>query len=180
MTRRILLGHIAGAHGIKGEVLIKSYTAELADIGAYGPLTDERGQAPLMIEQTRISNKGVIARIAGVRDRNAAEALKGRALAVERTALPAPGDGDYYHADLIGLAAVAPDGSVLGTVVAVQNFGAGDLLELSRAETLETEFVPFTNACVPIVDVTAGRVTIVLPETTGDQAEERASGPQDA
>lgn len=177
---RILLGHIAGAHGIKGEVLIKSYTGDPLAIADYGPLTDDSGRTHV-IASVRPSNKGVIARIKGVSDRNAAEALKGTALHVGREAMPAPDEGDYYHADLIGLKAVRPDGVELGKVVAVQNFGAGDLLELQLAGARQTEFVPFTDACVPAVDVKGGTVTVVMPEMIGDQAEESAlgNGPDD-
>ncbi len=177
---RILLGHIAGAHGIKGEVLIKSYTGDPLAVADYGPLTDDRGRTHV-IASVRPSNKGVIARIKGVSDRNAAEALKGTALYVERGAMPEPEEGDYYHADLIGLKAVRPGGHELGKVVAVQNFGAGDLLELQLPGARQTEFVPFTDACVPEVDIKGGTVTVIMPEMIGDQAEESAlgNGPDD-
>lgn len=177
---RILLGHIAGAHGIKGEVLIKSYTGDPLAIADYGPLTDDRGRTHV-IASVRPSNKGVIARIKGVSDRNAAEALKGTALHVDRSAMPEPEDGDYYHADLIGLRAVRTDGVELGKVIAVQNFGAGDLLELQLPGARQTEFIPFTDACVPRVDIKNGTVTVVMPEMVGDQAEEAAlgNGPDD-
>ena len=172
---RILLGHIAGAHGIKGEVLVKSYTGDPLAIADYGPLTDERGRT-FEIASVRASNKGVIARLKGVADRNASEALKGVALYVDRAAMPDPDEGDYYHTDLIGLAAVDAQGNRIGKVVAVQNFGAGDLLELRLDGAKLTEFVPFTDACVPVVDIKGGRVTIVLPETAGSQDEESSQG----
>lgn len=172
---RILLGHIAGAHGIKGEVLVKSYTGDPLAIADYGPLADERGRA-FEIASVRASNKGVIARLKGVTDRNAAEALKGVALHVDRAKMPEPDEGDYYHADLVGLAAVDASGNAIGKVVAVQNFGAGDLLELRLDGAKQTEFVPFTDACVPTVDIAGGRVTVRLPETIGSQDEENAEG----
>lgn len=177
-TPRILLGHIAGAHGIKGEVLVKSYTGDPLAVADYGPLSDEQGRT-FVIAAVRASNKGVIARLKGVTDRNAAEALKGTALYVDRTAMPDPDEGDYYHADLIGLAAVNPQGEEIGKVVAVQNFGAGVLLEVRLGGARQTEFVPFTDACVPTVDIKGGRVTVILPEMIGSQEEETAEGQGD-
>jgi 16S rRNA processing protein RimM len=172
MTRRILLGHIVSAHGIKGEVLVKSYTGSPQDIAAYGPLADEQGRDELTIEHARTSNKGVIARISGVRDRTSAEALRGRALTVPREALPPAADGDYYHEDLVGLIAVTDDGTPFARVVAVQNFGAGDLLEILSEGMRETELIPFTDACVPLVDIAAGRITIRRPILVDDGADD--------
>src|SRR5918999_5656085 len=127
--KRILLGHVAGAHGVRGEVLINSYTAAPEDIATYGRITDETGTRALAIMAVRVTAKGVVARIDGVKDRTAAEALKGMGLYVERDQLPETGPSEYYHADLIGLPAVAPDGTTIGQVVALHNYGAGDLLE---------------------------------------------------
>ncbi|HEY7551619.1 MAG TPA: ribosome maturation factor RimM [Hyphomicrobiaceae bacterium] len=160
--KRILLGRIAGAHGIRGEVLIKTFTERPEDIAAYGPLDDGRGHA-LRIEAMRPTPRGVVARLAGIADRTAAEALKGASLYVDRERLPAPAEGEFYHADLVGLAAVAPDGHPLGEVVAVHNHGAGDLLELRLAGTGKTELVAFTDAFVPEVDLAARRAVVRLP-----------------
>jgi len=167
--RRILLGRIADAHGIRGEVLIHSYAEVPEDIGAYGPLQDAAGARTFEIESTRASPKGVVARLKGVGDRTAAEALKGTQLYVERDHLPDAGEDAYYHTDLTGLAAVDVGGATIGTIVAVQNFGAGDLLEIRLADTDRTEFVPFTEATVPSVDLDTGRVMVVLPPTTDDE-----------
>jgi 16S rRNA processing protein RimM len=161
--RRILLGRVAAAHGVRGEVLIKTFTGRPEDIAAYGPLDDGRGHA-LRIEAVRVTPRGVVARLAGIADRTAAEALKGASLYVDRERLPAPGEGEFYYADLIGLAAVTPDGHPLGEVVAVHNHGAGDLLELRLAGTGKTELVAFTDAFVPEVDLAARRVLVRLPE----------------
>ena len=161
---RILLGHIAGAHGIRGEVLIKTYTEAPENVGAYGPLSDESGVRTFNLKSARAAPKGVVARLQGVDDRNAAEALKGIALYIERDRLPAAADGEFYHADLIGLAAVDSDGKPLGEIVAVQNYGAGDLLEIRLIGRSQTEFAPFTEACVPEVNVAAKRVVVVLPD----------------
>jgi 16S rRNA processing protein RimM len=161
---RILLGRIAGAHGIRGEVLIRTFTTRPEDIAAYGPLDDGGGRT-LRIEAARATSKGVVARIAGIGDRSAAEALKGAHLYVDRDRLPALDDGAFYHADLIGLAAVDAEGRPLGEIVGVHNYGAGDLLELRLAETGKTELVAFTEAFVPEVDLAARRVVILLPGT---------------
>ncbi|MCB1522309.1 MAG: ribosome maturation factor RimM [Hyphomicrobiaceae bacterium] len=164
-TRRILLGEIAGAHGIRGDVLVRTFTSEPAAIADYGTLTDAAGNAPLELKIVRETPKGVIARVSGVGDRNRAEALKGRKLYVLREALPdTDGEDDFYHADLIGLVAVDPAGKRIGEVVTVANYGAGDLLEVRISATRKSELIPFTKACVPVVDVAAGRVTIVLPD----------------
>jgi 16S rRNA processing protein RimM len=169
--RRILLGRIADAHGIRGEVLIHSYADVPEDIGAYGPLTDTAGKRTFEIESARPTAKGVVARLEGVGDRNAAEALKGTELYVDRGRLPAAAEGEFYHADLIGLAAVDPEGNTIGTIVAVPNFGAGDLIEVRLAGSTRTELVPFSEAAVPSIDIEAGRAVIVLPPTTGDNDE---------
>jgi 16S rRNA processing protein RimM len=167
--RRILLGRIAGAHGIRGEVLIHSYADVPEDIGAYGPLSDAAGARSFEIESARATSKGVVARLEGVRDRNAAEALKGTELYVDRNRLPDAGEDAFYHADLVGLAAVDAGGTTIGTIVAVQNFGAGDLLEIRLAGTGRTELIPFTEATVPSIDIAAGRAVVVPPPSTGDE-----------
>lgn len=166
---RILLGHIAGAHGIRGEVLIKTYTEAPENVGAYGPLSDESGVRTFNLKSARATPKGVVARLQGVDDRNAAEALKGIALYIERDRLPAAADGEFYHADLIGLAAVDSDGKPLGEIVAVQNYGAGDLLEIRLEGSSKTELVPFTDATVPEVDIAARRVVVILPSEAHDE-----------
>ncbi len=160
---RILLGRIAGAHGIRGEVLIKTFTAAPENVGAYGPLSDESGTRTFKLKSARATPKGVVARLQGVDDRNGAEALKGIALYIERDRLPAAAEGEFYHADLIGLAAVDGDGKPIGEIVAVQNYGAGDLLEIRLAGSSKTELVPFTDAAVPEVDIAARRVVVVMP-----------------
>jgi 16S rRNA processing protein RimM len=139
------------------------------DIGAYGPLSDETGSRRFTIERMRVTAKGVVARLADIDDRNAAEALKGTDLYVERDRLPPAAEGEFYHADLVGLAAVAADGSRIGEVVAVQNHGAGDLLEIRLAGSPGTELVPFTDAFVPEVDLAAGQVVVVLPHKGEDE-----------
>jgi 16S rRNA processing protein RimM len=160
---RVLLGRIAGAHGIKGDVAIRSFTADPAAIASYGPLSDAAGARSFGLRVVRVTDKAVIVRIEGVVDRTAAEALKGVELYVDRARLPAAGEREFYHADLIGLAAVDADGRAIGEVVAVQNFGAGDLIEIRMAGLRETEFIPFNDAFVPSVDVAGGRIVVAMP-----------------
>jgi 16S rRNA processing protein RimM len=161
--RLILLGEIGSAHGIRGEVSIRTFTEDPADIAAYGPLSDKAGKRSFKIAGLRVTGKAVVARLEGVDDRTAAEKLRNTGLYVKRSQLPELEPGAYYYEDLAGLAAVDPDGSVLGTVVGVVNFGAGDLVEISRPGERETLLVPFTKDAVPEVDLDTGRVTVVMP-----------------
>lgn len=168
--RRILLGHISDAHGIKGEVLIKTHTGAPEAIGEYGPLSDAQGRV-LEIEIVRVTPKGVVARVKGVTDRTAAEALKGTELFTSRENLPDPDDDEFYHADLVGLAAVGPDGAILGTVTAVANHGAGDFIEIVLSGSRRTELIPFTKAFVPEVNIARSHILVRLPDTSdGDDA----------
>ena len=174
----ILLGRITGAHGIRGEVTVHSFAAEPADIGTYGPLSDKGSTRTFKLRVLHLTPKGaVVARIAGVADRNAAEALKGVELYVAREKLPQPDDGEFYYADLVGLAAVSPDGESIGEIVAVQNYGAGDLLEIGVSGKKETELVPFNDTFVPTVDITARKVTVVMPVAAPTGADENDDAP---
>ena len=165
---RILLGHIGQAQGIRGEVVVHAHTAMPEDIAAYGPLSDAGGTRTIALTVLRTSKKGVVCRIAGVTDRTAAEALRGTELYVDRDRLPAPTDEEFYHADLIGLAAVDGAGQPIGRVVAMQNFGAGDLVEIELAGTRRTELVPFSKQCVPRIDLAQRRLVVVMPEDQAD------------
>jgi len=158
----VCLGAIAGAHGIKGLVRLKSFTARAEDIAVYGPLQDARGARQFDLALVGASRGALIARIKGVEDRNAAERLKGEKLYVARDRLPPTEAGEFYHADLIGLAAELRDGAPFGRVVAVQDFGAGPSLEIGRASG-DSVLVPFTAAVVPVVDIAGGRVVVVPP-----------------
>lgn len=174
-TKRILLGQINGAHGIRGEVLVRTFTGEPAAIASYGALTDAAGRAPLTLKVLRVTAKGVVARVTGVADRNGAEALKGRKLYVPRAAMPEPEEDAFYHEDLVGLAVVDDTGAPIGRVLAVQNFGAGDLLEIKLAGGSGTELVPFTKAFVPKVEIAAGRVVVAMPVMAEEDAEDKAA-----
>lgn len=161
-AERVCLGEIAGAHGVKGVVRVRSFTAEPAAIAAYGTLTDASGERKFELKMTGMSRSHVLAEITGVVDRSTAVALKGTRLYVPRTRLPAAGVDEYYHGELIGLIAELAHGARLGPVIAVEDFGAGTVLEIAR-EGGEPVLVPFTNALVPEVDVAGGRLVIDPP-----------------
>jgi 16S rRNA processing protein RimM len=165
---RVVLGRIVGAHGVRGEVLVTTFTARPESIGAYGPLSDGSGERAFVLEVVRPARKGVVARLEGVADRTAAQALKGVELYVDRGRLPEAAEGEFYHADLVGLTAVDADGTLLGEVVAVRNYGAGDMLEIRLARTNEEALVPFTDVTVPEVDIAGRRVRVVLPPADDD------------
>src|SRR5690606_16115162 len=156
---RVCVGRIAGAHGVRGWVRITSYTEQPESVGAYGPVSDEAGERMFELEVMRMAKAHVLARIPGVTDRDAAEALRGVRLFVPRDRLPPPGPDEFYNEDLIGLAAETVDGTVLGTVLSVQDFGAGAMLEVALAGG-RTVLVPFTRDIVPVVDPAAGRIVI--------------------
>jgi 16S rRNA processing protein RimM len=161
---RVLLGEIGAAQGLKGEVRLRSFTAAPADVARYGPLEDEAGARTVAIQSVRVTPKAVIARIRGVTTREQAEALNGTKLYLPRARLPKSADDEWYHADLIGLRAVDGDGAAIGTVIAVHNFGAGDIIEVVPADGSDALLVSFTEATVPKVDLAAGILTLVLPE----------------
>ena len=177
-NKLVLLGHVAGAHGIRGEVVVKSYTSDPADIDAYGPLTDATGKKSYKLKVVRVMPKGVVVRVAGIADRNAAEALRGVALHAPRSALGDPEPGEYFYEDLIGLEAVDAAGSRIGLIKAVENYGAGDLLEIARDGVSKTDFVPFVEAHVPDVDIAAGRVTVIMPIDDGSKQEDEPKDDQ--
>jgi 16S rRNA processing protein RimM len=161
-TRMVCVGVVTGAHGVIGAVRIKSFTARPEDIAAYGPLADESGARRYALRLVGAAKGVLIGRIAGVEDRNRAEALRGLRLYLARAALPPPEEEEYYHADLIGLDAVLVDDRPLGRVRAVHDFGAGDTLEIARPGAAPV-VVPFTRAVVPVVDLAAGRLVIDPP-----------------
>jgi 16S rRNA processing protein RimM len=159
---RICVAQIGAAHGIRGEVRLRSFTEEPMAVTAYGPLESEDGTRRFTIEALRPAKDHFVARLAGVADRDAAEKLVNIKLYVSRDKLPPIEDGEtFYHADLVGLAAVTPDGAPLGTVTAILNFGAGDLVEIKPQSGGEPLMVPFTEAAVPEIDIAAGRMVVV-------------------
>lgn len=178
--RLVCLGVVTGAHGLAGEVWIRSFTARPEDIAAYGPLVDAEDGRTLRLHLTGRGRPGLSARIDGIADRTAAEALKGLRLCIPRAALPAPREDEFYHADLIGLRVeLAGSGGAaaarpLGRVTAVHDFGAGTLLEIAGGDHPAgggggTLLVPFTRAAVPEVDLAAGRLVIAaIADTSGE------------
>lgn len=162
--RLILLGEIGSAHGIRGEVAIRTFTENPADIAAYGALSDKTGDRTFVIANVRVTSKAVIAKIRGIDDRTAAEKLRNIKLYIKRGRLPEPEAGAFYYEDLTGLKAVDQTGAELGTIAGVVNFGAGDLLEVARPGERETLLVPFTLDAVPSVDLASGTVSVVPPD----------------
>lgn len=172
---RILVGRFGAAHGVRGEVRIKSYTSDPMALATYEGLSDSSGARSFRIESARpVKDDIIVARLRGVSDRTAAEALTNSEIYIARDALPPPDEEEFYVADLVGMRAELADGTPSGTIANVLNFGAGDILDIAL-EGGGSRLVPFTRACAPHVDVKARRVVIVPPqEVEGEEA------PQDA
>ncbi len=163
MQERVCIAVVTGAHGVRGAVRLKTFTARPEDVAAYGPVSDESGGRTFRLTVTGRRTGGVIARLDGIEDREAAEALKGLRLHVPRSALPEPGEDEFYHADLLGLAVETTDGRRLGRVRAVFDFGAGDVIEVAGDEGAPL-VLPFTRRVVPVVDLAGGRLVVELPD----------------
>ena len=161
--KRLLMGRIGAAHGIKGEVRIQSFTEDPLALASYGPLSTNKPGLTIKILAARTTTNVLVARLEGINDRNAAEKLNGVELYVDRALLPDTDDDDFYHADLIGLKARLADGSEIGEVMAVPNFGAGDLLEIRDPRSGDTYLYPFSKAVVPEVRVAEGYLLIDPP-----------------
>jgi len=158
------MGRIGAAHGIKGEVRIQSFTEDPLALASYGALSTNKPGLTIKILAARTTTNVLVARLEGINDRNAAEKLNGVELYVDRALLPDPDDDDdFYHADLIGLKARLADGSEIGEVMAVPNFGAGDLLEIRDPRSGDTYLYPFSKAVVPEVRVAEGYLLIDPP-----------------
>lgn len=153
---------ITGAHGMHGAVRVRSFTAEPEDVASYSPLSDEAGTRSFDLSVSRRTRGGIIARLAGIENRNAAEALKGTALYADRDALPELDEDEFYHADLVGLSVVLTDGRPLGRVRGLDNFGAGEVIEVETKQGKSVS-LPFTRAAVPQIDLEAGRLTVDPP-----------------
>ena len=161
---RVCVAAVAAAHGVRGLVRLKPFTEVPEDCTAYGPLTNADGSRVFKFEKLGMHKGQVLVRLDGVADRTAAEAMRGTRLYVPRDALPAAEDEDeFYHADLIGLSAVLADGTEIGRVKAVFDFGAGDSLELSHTATGKPLLVPFTREAVPEIDLAGGKVVVDPP-----------------
>jgi 16S rRNA processing protein RimM len=172
---RICLGQIGAPHGVRGEVRLHSFTANPTAIASYGPLETEDGRI-FEIESLRPAKHALVAKFSGIVDRDAAEQLANIKLYVPRDRLPEPADADeFYHADLIGLRAVDCAGRECGTVVAVYNFGAGDLIELRIADGAQTELLPFDTATVPEVNIRGGTIVIDPSPVAAEAGEAKPS-----
>ncbi|MDZ4134806.1 MAG: ribosome maturation factor RimM [Paracoccaceae bacterium] len=161
---RLCVGAIAGSFGIKGEVRLKSFCADPEAIATYGPLFTEDGTRAFSVKLTRPVAGGLGARLSGVATKEDADALRGTSLYVDREKLPSLPDDEFYHADLIGLEVRDTGGVLLGSLRAVHNHGAGDLLEVAGPGLREPMLLPFTRAVVPTVDLASRRMVVDLPE----------------
>ena len=186
---RVCVGVITGAHGLQGLVRVRPFTDVAEDVGAYGPVQSEDGTRNFTLDVRNRAGKGqILVAIEGVGDRTGAEALKGEKLYVARDHLPSPDEDEFYHADLLGLDVVTTEGTAIGTVRALHDFGGGEMLEIADARgRLGT--VSFTLAAVPDIDLAARRVTVdgaaVLwpgrePSDAPESPESRESGPDGA
>ena len=167
----VCVGTISSPHGLSGEIRINSYMANPDDIAAYGPLADTSGERRFEIKIVGRSRNQLIARIARINDRNAAEALKGVELFLPRSKLPKLEENEFYHKDLIGLRAELDNGHSLGTVRAIHDYGAGVMIELMGG-VQNGLMVPFNKAVVPMIDVDGGRIMIDPPDGLLEPPEE--------
>jgi 16S rRNA processing protein RimM len=163
MPAQICIARIGAAHGVRGAVKLWTFTDDPLAVKAYGPLATKDGARSFEVATAREAKGHLVATFKGVATREDAERLNGIELYITREKLPATDENEYYHADLIGLAAVTPADEPLGRVIAIHNFGAGDIIEIAPPHGA-TMLLPFTNAVVPSVDLANGRVVIALPE----------------
>lgn len=174
----IQMAVIGAAHGIKGELRVKTFTGDPLALADYGPLYARDGRA-FEIATIRPANEVVVVRFKNVSDRNAAEALTGTELFIDRSALPDDGEeGEFYHTDLVGLGVRDENGEAVGKVFAVQNFGGGDILEI-QYQGRKGVLIPFTQAAVPVVDIAGGFVAIDTVAAGLVENEDDADAPSD-
>jgi 16S rRNA processing protein RimM len=159
---RVCVGVVTAPHGVRGAVRLKSFTAIPENVARYGPVEDESGRRRYQLQLVGSAKGVLLTRLSGVEDRNQAEGLRGLRLYLPRAALPPTEPDEYYHADLIGLRAALADGTAIGAVRAVHDFGTGDTLEIDRRDGPPV-MVPFTRAIVPVVDLAAGRLVLAPP-----------------
>jgi 16S rRNA processing protein RimM len=168
MAAQICIARIGAAHGVRGAVKLRTFTEDPFAVKAYGPLLTKDGTRSFEVATAREAKGHLVATLKGIATREEAEQLNGIELYIAREKLPATDEDEYYHADLIGLAAVNAADEPLGRVLAIHNFGAGDIIEIAPPQGA-TMLLPFTNAVVPTVDLANGRVVIELPqEIEGD------------
>jgi len=163
MTARVCIAQIGAAHGVRGEVRLKAFTEDPLSVARYGALETEDGKRHFEIEAVRPAKDMLVARLKGIADRDAAERLTNLKLYVAREKLPKPAEDEFYHADLVGLAAMKANGEAVGTVKAVHNFGAGDLIEIEPAGGGASVLWPFDETTVPVVDLAGGKIVVEPP-----------------
>ena len=168
-SKLILVGHVAGGFGVKGEVKITAYTADPLALTAYGPLLRADGSHALTVLSARPTKDGIVGRVKEVATKEEADALRNLKLHVPRERFPQPDEDEFYLADLIGVEARDPEGTVLGTVKAVQNFGADDMLEIAPAAGGATWFLPFTKAATPELHLADGWLLAIRPDEIGER-----------
>ena len=168
MAAQICIARIGAAHGVRGAVKLWTFTEDPLAVKAYGPLMTKDGTRQFEVATAREAKGHLVATLKGIATREEAERLNGIELYIAREKLPVPDEDEYYHADLIGLDAVTTANAPLGRVIAIHNFGAGDIIEIAPPQG-PTLLLPFTNAVVPTVDLAQGRVVVEMPkEIEGD------------
>ncbi len=167
----IEVGRVAGAFGVRGEVRITTFTAEPLALLRYRTLARSDGSPALTLTEARAAKGGVVARAREIETREQAEAARGLRLFIDRAALPPPEEDEYYLADLIGLQARDAAGGLVGTIRAVEDFGAGDLLEIAPADGGPTWWLPFTREAAPEVRIAGGYVTVIRPAEIEGEAQ---------
>lgn len=186
MKAQVCVGAIVGAQGVRGAIRVKSFTADPVDVASYGPVSDEAGSRRFKLKVIGEAKGLVVVKLDGIDDRNAAEALRGTQLFVDRDRLPKTEEDEFLYTDLVGLRAEGVDGSAMGTIRGISDFGAGEVLDIVNSEG-GSFMIPFTLAAVPVVDVAGGRVVIDPPvyaeveagEMEAQKAEAQADGDDD-
>ena len=170
-SARVAVGVFGAPHGVRGEIKIKSYTGDPLAIAAYTPLTDQNGQRRFVLKKARsLKDDLLIVTVEGVTDRDAAARLTNLELYALREHMPEAEEDEFYHADLIGLKAVDEDNTEMGVVLALHNFGAGDIIEIKPKTGGPSLMLPFTKKIVPSIDLEKGSLTLVMPEEiAGDE-----------
>ncbi|MBV5324073.1 MAG: 16S rRNA processing protein RimM, partial [Rhodospirillaceae bacterium] len=171
MSDRVCVGVVVGVHGIRGAVRVKSFTEVAADIGFYSPVEDEAGTRKIRLKVTGEVKGSVIVTLEGVATREAAEALKGTKFWVARERLPRTEEDEFLYSDLIGMAVVGVDGQIMGTVTSVDDFGAGDVLDIALSPK-GSLMVPFTRDAVPEIDVKGRKMVVIPPIYAPDEKDE--------
>lgn len=171
-SARVAVGVFGAPHGVRGEMRLKSYTGDPLAIIDYAPLTDQSGQRRFVLKKARpFKDDLLIVSLEGVADRDAAAKLTNLELYASREVMPEAEDDEFYHADLIGLRAIDVSGNDIGIVLAIHNFGAGDIVEIKPVEGGQTHLLPFTKAIVPHIDLAHGTIQVVMPdEIEGEEA----------